>query len=52
MIPEARSIEIDLVFRDTIESLARVFWSADFTYVEYKDEISGKKSIENPSRWD
>ena len=51
MIAGANSIWINLVFRDTIDSLASLIWNEDISYVEYEDEIIGKRN-ERPSTWD
>ena len=46
-----QDVWIDLSFRDTVETLARLHWTAEIPYVEYKDEIDGKTRLEKPSNW-
>lgn len=51
-VPDAQNIWIDLCFRDTIDTLARLNLSKQLSYVEYKDEIDGKSRIEKPDDWE
>lgn len=50
-IPDAHSIWIELYFRDTINTLARLNWSKQLSYVEYRDEIDARSRIEKPDDW-
>ena len=50
-IPDAENIWIDLCFRDTVDTLARLVWGKQLPYVEYKDETIGKTRTEDPNRW-
>jgi hypothetical protein len=52
MIPDAKNILVELSFRDTVETLARLNWSKELPYAEYKDELIGESKIEKPSAWD
>jgi hypothetical protein len=35
-----------------LETLARVHWSTELPYVEYKDELADKNRIEKPEAWE
>jgi len=52
MVPDAQNVLVELSFRDTVETLARLNWSKELPYVEYKDEVIGKSRIEKPAAWD
>jgi hypothetical protein len=51
IIPDASTIMIELAFRDTTQTLARLFCGEDLPYVEYKDELMDKQSVEPPANW-
>jgi len=46
------TIDIDLYFRDTVDSLAMVFWSTDLPYVEYRDETGAETSTDSRQKWE
>jgi len=52
MVPDAKNISIELSYRDSVETLARLQWSKELTYVDYRDEVIGERRIEEPSAWD
>lgn len=49
--PSPSTMDIELYFRDTVDSLARVFWSTELPYVEYRDEI-GAETIDSRQKWE
>jgi uncharacterized membrane protein len=51
-IPDAQNIWVELTFRDTLDTLARVHWSETLPYVDYRDEMIGENRVEKPEVWD
>lgn len=49
--PSPSTIDIELYFRDTVDSLARVSWSTELPYVEYRDE-TGAETIDSRQKWE
>lgn len=52
MAPDAQNVWIEVCFRDTLDTLARLNWSSQLPYVEYKDEVNGQNKFEKPDAWD
>jgi hypothetical protein len=50
--PAANNITIDLYFRDTTESLARLNWTKDLPYATYQDELMKKSLLEKRDSWE
>jgi hypothetical protein len=48
--PDTEHISIALCFRDTIDTLAQLDWSAD--YVNYRDDLSRRTTLEKAELWD
>ena len=51
-ISSVNTVLVELTFRDTLETLARVHWSEELSYVEYKDELTDRSAIEKPEVWE
>lgn len=49
MRPDAPLISIDLYYRDSVDSLARLDWTPQ--YVSYRDEMIQRTTTEMPSVW-
>jgi hypothetical protein len=52
MAPDAQNVWIEVCFRDTLDTLARLNWSGQLPYVEYKDEVDGRNKFEKLDTWD
>jgi hypothetical protein len=50
--PPPTTIEIELYFRDTVDSLARVSWSTELPYVEYRDETGAETNMHSRQKWE
>jgi len=51
IVPDAQNIMVDLTFRDTLDTLAHLYWSKELPYVEYRNELMGESKIEQPEAW-
>jgi hypothetical protein len=50
--PPPTTIEIELYFRDTVDPLARVSWSTELPYVEYRDETGAETNMHSRQKWE
>ena len=49
--PPPSAIDIELYFRDTVDSLAGVCWSKELPDVKYRDETDTKTTMELKGKW-
>jgi hypothetical protein len=49
--PGAKTLDVELYFRDTMDTLARFFCGEQLSYVEYSDEFMSETKIQKPDDW-
>jgi hypothetical protein len=51
-LPSRTTFDVELYLRDSVESLAKVLWSAELPYVDYEDHFHPRSRAEAPGAWD